>query len=115
MAEKRYEDLYDAAAVVGTEQPLLGRLDSAVTGVTSTTDEHKRVTGINGVCANTGYLIGRLSGVTKFVIGIATLNGLNQFAPLDIDVPVGQTLSVNEQSSAGIGACEVTLQYEIVG
>lgn len=115
MAEKRYEDLYASVCVVETEKPLVGRLDSAVAGVTSTADEHKRATGINGICANTGYLVGRLGSVTKFVIGIATLNGLAQFAPLDIEVPIGQTLSVHEMTSVGTAACEVTLQYELVG
>jgi len=113
MAEVRYEDLYDAAAVAGTEQHLKGRLDSAVEGVTSTEDEHKRVTGFMGRCANTGYLIFRLAGRTVGTVDLAVMNALTEFAPLDIDVPVGQTLAVYEMSTSGTGSCSCTLRYEV--
>jgi hypothetical protein len=115
MAETRYEDLYDAAAVVGTEQSLVGRLDAAVLGITSRPDEVKRVTGLAGRCSNTGYLIARLAGKTVLTMGLATLNALTSFAALDIPVPVGQTLAFYEQSSSGTGACEVIIQYTIGG
>lgn len=111
----KYEDLYDAAAVVGTEQPLIGRLDSAVTGVTSTADDPRRATGLMGRCANTGYLIGRLAGKTVFTMDLAIMNALTDFAALDLEIPPGQTLSLYEQSSAGVALCSVTVRHERQG
>ena len=113
MSDVRYEDLYDAAAVVNTEQHLLGRLDSAVAGVTSTASEHKKVTGFMGRCANTGYLIMRLAGKTISVLDLAVVNALTEFAALDVDVPDGQTLGVFEMSTSGTALCSVTLRYEV--
>jgi hypothetical protein len=107
----RYEDLYDAAAVVGTEQALVGRLDSAVRGITCPSGEKRRVSGIIGRCSNTGYLVGRLAGNTLVTMDLAVLNGLVQCAPLDIEVPEGLTFSVGEMSTSGTGACSATLQY----
>jgi len=113
MADIRYEDLYDAAAVADAEQHLKGRLDTAVDGVSSTIGEKKRVTGFMGRCANTGYLILRLAGRTVSVIDLAVMNALTEFAPLDVDVPEGQTLSVHELSTAGTALCSCTLRYEV--
>jgi len=111
--QTRYEDLYDAVAVVGTEQPLVGRLDSAVAGVGSTESTHKKVTGFMGRCANTGYLVFRLAGVTIATIDLAVMNALTGFSPLDIDVPVGQTFSIGEMSSSGTALCSCTVRYEV--
>ncbi len=113
MAQTRYEDLHDAAAVVGTEQHLKGRLDTAVDGVTSTEDLHKRVTGFMGRCANTGYFVFRLAGATIATLDAAVVNALTDFSPLDIDVPAGQTLAVYHMSSSGTGSSSMTLRYEL--
>lgn len=113
MADVRYEDLYDAAAVVGTEQALVGRLDSSVLGVASTPDEVKKVTGIMGRCGNTGYLVGRLAGKTIVTMDLAVLNALTEFAPLEIAVPPGQTFALGEMSSSGTAACSATVRYEV--
>ena len=113
MPDIRYEDLHDAAAAVDSEQQLKGRLDSAVDGITSTDTEHKRVTGIMGKCANSGYLILRLAGLIKSTFDLTVLNALSGFAALDIEVPVGQTLAVYELSTTGTAICTVTLRYEV--
>lgn len=113
MAEIRYEDLYDAAAVVNTEQLLKGRLDSSVDGIMSTESEKKKITGFMGRCSNTGYLIVRLAGKTVSVIDLAVMNALTEFAPLEIDIPVGQKVSFHELSTSGTGSCSVTVQYEV--
>ena len=113
MADIRYEDLYDAAAVENAEQHLKGRLDTAVDGVSSTAGEKKRVTGFMGRCANTGYLILRLAGKTLSTIDLAVMNALTEFSPLDVEVPEGQTLAVYELSTSGTAACSVTLRYEV--
>lgn len=109
----RYEDLFDAAAVVGTEQALLGRLDPAVAGVTCRRGEKVRVTGLLGRCANVGYLVLRLAGKTLAILDLAIVNVLTDFAAMDIDVPEGQTLSVGEMSTSGTGACSCTLRFEV--
>jgi hypothetical protein len=114
MAKVIYQDLYDAAAVANVEQQLLGRLDPGVQGITSTESEKKRVTGLIGRCANTGYLIGRVGGQTLFTIDLAILNVLVWLLPLNIEVPVGQTLGLFEMSTSGTAACSVTAQYELM-
>jgi len=113
MPDVRYEDLYDAAAVADAEQHLKGRLDTAVDGITSSAAEPKKVTGFMGRCANTGYLIFRLAGKTIATIDLAVMNALTEFAPLDIDVPPGQTLGVFELSTSGTALCSVTMRYEV--
>jgi hypothetical protein len=113
MADVRYEDLFDAAAVANAEQHLKGRLDSAVDGVQSTADEPKRATGFMGRCANTGYLIFRLAGKTVSVLDLAVVNALAEFAALDVAIPPGQTLSVHELSTTGTGSCSCTVRYEV--
>ena len=109
----RYEDLYDAAAVVGTEQPLLGRLDPAVNGITCPDGEKRKVTGLMGQSSNAGYLVGRLAGRTMLIFSLEVMSALTDFAPLDIDIPEGQTLAFYEMSTSGTAACVLTVRYEV--
>jgi hypothetical protein len=115
MGMKRYEDLYRSSSTVGTEGALAGRLDPAVLGVTSVEGQVKKVTGIMAKCANTGYVVGRLAGTTVFTFDMACLHARQEFAPLDIPVPVGQTLALGHMSSSGTAAITATLQYELEG
>jgi hypothetical protein len=109
----RYEDLYDAAAVVGTEQHLVGRLDPAVIGITCPGGEKRKVTGLMGQSNNAGYLVGRLAGRTMLTFSLEVLLSLREFAPLDIDVPAGQTLAFYEMSTSGTDSCVLTVRYEV--
>lgn len=113
MPEVRYEDLYDAAAVVNTEQKLAGRLDSAVDSILSTADERKRITGFMGRCANTGYVIIRRKGTTISTLDLAVINALTEFAPLDIPIDVGEEVTFHELSTSGTAACSLTVRYEV--
>jgi len=108
----RYEDLYDGAASETAEVALKGRLDSAVAGVTCPKGEKRRVTGLMGRTANLGYLVARLAGQTILTFGLEVLNVGLDFAPLDVDVPEGQTLAFYEKSTSGTGVCELTVRYE---
>jgi len=109
----RYEDLYDAAAVVGTEQQLVGRLDSAVIGITCPGGEKRKVTGLMGQCGNSGYLVARLAGRTMLTFSLEVMTALTDFVPLDIDVPAGQTLAFYEMSTSGTASCVLTVRYEV--
>jgi hypothetical protein len=109
----RYEDLYDGVAVVGTEQQLLGRLDSAVNGITCPGGEKRKVTGILGTTTNSGYLVARLAGRTILTFSLETMSLMIDFAPLDIDVPAGQTLAFYEMSTSGTDSCVLTVRYEV--
>ncbi len=112
MAETRYEDLYAATTSTSVETLLAGRLDAAVQGVTSTEDEKKTVTGIIGRTANVGYLIIRLAARTVATIDLASLNGMSVPLPLNIPVPVGQTLGFSAKNSSGTALIAVTALYE---
>ena len=115
MAERRCEDFYDAAAVANTEQLLKGRFDTSLDGLTSTDDERKKVVGLLGQCSNTGYLYLTLAGRVISIIDLSIMNATDQIIPLEIDIPVGQKLSVHEMSTSGTGSCAVCLIYEVTG
>jgi len=111
--ETRYEDLNQDTVTTTAEAALVGRLNAAVLGVTSTTKEKKKVTGVMAKCANLGYLIGRLGGKTVFTFDMACLNAMLTFADLQIDVAVGETLALSHKSTSGGAPVSATLRYEL--
>ena len=113
MADVRYEDLYDAAAVADEEQTLKGRLDDSLDGVVASAREPKRITGFMGKTANSGYLIFLRNGQTLSTIDLAVMNALTEFSPLECDLGPGDHLAVHELSTVGVASCSCTIRYEV--
>lgn len=101
-------DLYTSVVVVGTEKPLVGRLDAGVTGVKSTETTSRRLVGLIGRTANTGYVVGRIDQTPVITLDMASMNG--QTAPIALDIPiaVGQELKFAAQSGSGTALVAVT-------
>ena len=101
-------DLYTSVVVVGTEKVLANRLDSGIDSVKSDAAHTRRLVGLQGATANTGYIIGRLDQRPVITLDMATLNGCDQIVPLDIEIPTGQELTFHAQSSSGTAAIGLT-------
>lgn len=106
------EDLCSAAGVVGSEVPLVGRVDSSVLGITSIGSRKRTVKGILMRCANVGSLLGKLNGNTIFIADLATMNVMLQPLPVNVEVPVGATFALTQKSTSGTGAAGATVQTE---
>jgi hypothetical protein len=105
-------DLYAAAQVVGTETALANRLDTGISGVTSTDTKKRKLVAVSGRCANTGILIARLDGDPRLTLDLATLNAATFPIPVEVEVPAGQTLTVKGLSSSGTAAIAVVLHVQ---
>ena len=101
-------DLYTSVVAVGTEKALVNRLDTGITGVKSTATATRRVVGIIGRCANTGYIVGRIDQTPVITVDMSSLNAQTVPIPLDIAVPVGSELKFKAQSSSGTAAVYMT-------
>jgi len=105
-------DLYTSVMVVGTEKPLLNRLDTSIDGIKSNAETQRKIVGLMGRCANTGYIVGRVDGKPVATIDMATLNAMTSILPLEIDVPQGQSCTWMCQSSSGTAAAQLTVFIE---
>jgi len=88
--------------VAGSDKLCVGRQDTGVQGVTSTSARKRRVKGIAGrIGTTTGYIYGVIDGQVVFSIDTTILSAQLGPLPLDLDVPVGSTLSVMAHSVSG--------------
>lgn len=97
-------DLYASVVVVGTERQLVNRLDSGIDCVKATADTPRRLVGLQGATANTGYVVGRVEQLPVVTVDMALLNGLDQVVPMDIPLAAGQELKFYAQSAVGTAA-----------
>jgi len=107
-------DLYAAAVVVGTEAALVNRKDPSIIGVQSTANSQKKATWLAGRSANVAVIMGLLAGEMVFSLDGLVLNGITALLPIDVPIPVGQTLTIKALSSSGTAAQGVTVGYDEV-
>ena len=101
----------DATSAAGENQ-LANRFVTSDKTVESTPSVRRRVVGITGRCSDTGYLKIIRGSAVVVTIDMALLNALTFELPLDIDIIVGEPLSVYAVLDAGSAACAVALSIE---
>jgi len=104
-------ELLIAACVAGVDNALAARRDSNIKGLVGREGHPLKVIGIIGRCANTGYYALLIDGNLIGIIQGLELTAMTQMLPLDIDVAVGQTLSVVYYSVSGTAVASCTLFY----
>lgn len=105
-------DLYTSVVVVGTEKQLVNRLDSGIDAVKATADTPRRLVGLQGTTANTGYIIGRVEQLPVVTIDMALLTALDQVVPMDIPLAAGQELKFYAQSAVGTAAVTIVAHVQ---
>jgi len=110
---KRYEEFYLATVVVGTRTKLAQRLNTSVDGLASTDALKKTITGIAVRCANTGILIISIDGNVVTMLDLVIANAQTFILPLDIPVPVGSKVSLEELTSSGTAVATALVQYDV--
>jgi hypothetical protein len=104
-------ELLITACVAGTDNALAARRDTNLKGLVGRDGKPLKVIGITGRCANTGYYALFIDGNLVGLIQGLELTAMTNIMPLDIDVGVGQTLTVAYYSASGTAVASCTLWY----
>jgi len=112
MARQTLLDLHTTVVVVGTLKQLVNRRDSAVTGVSAKDGKARRVKGVIGRTANTGYFLGLLDGEDVFSANGLIINAFTEMIPVDIAVPAGMELGFYFMSESGTALVSLSVLVE---
>ena len=99
-----------AAAIVGTNVPLIATVTGLDPGVVSRTGDIRTLLSVNGSCGSTvGTLQLMVRNTTVAAIDLVSLKAAVAGLPINIPVAIGDTLTVSVLSTSGTDVCYVTL------